>query len=122
VTHLPTKLGRIAATLTVTDMPRALAFYLDALGMTKTFENGEPVRFAIVARDAAEIHLQLGEEHRASDHNVAHLLVEDATVLHDHLVACGARIVNAMRDADYGLRTFVFADPDGNRIDVGQRI
>jgi predicted enzyme related to lactoylglutathione lyase len=43
-------------------------------------------------------------------------------VLHDHLVARGARIVKAMRDADYGLRTFVFADPDGNRIDVGQRI
>ncbi|MGD0607317.1 MAG: hypothetical protein ABSA53_27510 [Streptosporangiaceae bacterium] len=27
-----------------------------------------------------------------------------------------------LRDADYGLRGFVFADPDGNRIDVGQRL
>ena len=26
------------------------------------------------------------------------------------------------RDADYGLRGFVFADPDGNRIDVGQKL
>jgi hypothetical protein len=30
--------------------------------------------------------------------------------------------VKAMRNADYGLRTFAFADPDGNRIDVGQRL
>ncbi|MGH8919312.1 MAG: hypothetical protein ACRD0H_13465 [Actinomycetes bacterium] len=33
----------------------------------------------------------------------------------------GVRIVKALRDADFGLRTFVFADPDGNRIDVGNR-
>ncbi len=103
-------------------MPRALAFYVDVLGMTKTFENGDPVRFAILERDAAELHLALSETHRASEQNIAHLLVADATKLHDHLVAHGARIVKGMRNADYGLRTFVFADPDGNRIDVGQRL
>jgi catechol 2,3-dioxygenase-like lactoylglutathione lyase family enzyme len=32
----------------------------------------------------------------------------------------GVRIVKGVRDADYGMRTFVFADPDGNRIDVGE--
>jgi hypothetical protein len=32
------------------------------------------------------------------------------------------RIVKGLRDADYGLRGFVFADPDGNRIDVGQKL
>jgi hypothetical protein len=30
------------------------------------------------------------------------------------------RIIKDIRDADYGLRTFVLADPDGNRIDIGQ--
>ena len=29
-------------------------------------------------------------------------------------------IVKGLRDAPYGLR--VFADPDGNRIDVGERL
>ncbi len=114
--------GRIAATIPVTDMPRALAFYTEILGMTKTFENGNPVGFAILHRDEGELHLTLAKQHRASDRNVAHLLVDDATRLHDHLVASGARIVKGLRDADYQLRTFVFADPDGNRIDVGQRI
>lgn len=32
------------------------------------------------------------------------------------------RFIKGLRDADYGLRQFVFADPDGNRIDVGQEL
>ena len=54
--------------------------------------------------------------------NVAHLLVNDAVALHEHLVAHGVRIIKGLRDADHGLLGFVFADPDGNRIDVGQRL
>ena len=27
-----------------------------------------------------------------------------------------------IRDAPWGLRTFVVADPDGNRLDIGQRL
>jgi catechol 2,3-dioxygenase-like lactoylglutathione lyase family enzyme len=114
--------GRLAATIPVTDLPRALRFYGDVLGMTPTFANGEPVGFVILERDAAELHLTLAPAHRATDRNVAHLLVADATALHDHLVRHGTRIVKGLRDADFGLRTFVFADPDGNRIDVGQKL
>ncbi|HEU0030306.1 MAG TPA: glyoxalase superfamily protein [Kofleriaceae bacterium] len=116
------QLGRIAPTIAVTDIARALAFYVDVLGLSKTFENGNPVGFVILARDAAELHLTLAKQHVATDRNVAHLLVDDATALYDHLVAHGVRIVKGLRDADYGLRNFVFADPDGNRIDVGQRL
>ena len=55
-----------------------------------------------------------------NEENVAHLMVDDARALHDHCVAHGVTIVKPLRDADYGMRTFVLADPDGNRIDVGQ--
>lgn len=48
--------------------------------------------------------------------------MNDATALHDHLQANGTRILKGLRDADHGLRGFVFADPDGNRIDVGQQL
>ena len=34
----------------------------------------------------------------------------------------GLRIIKGLQDKDYGLRAFVFEDPDGNRIDVGQAI
>jgi catechol 2,3-dioxygenase-like lactoylglutathione lyase family enzyme len=114
--------GRIAAAVPVRDLPRALSFYVGVLGMRVVFENGDPVGFVILRRDAAELHLTRSPKHRPGIHNVAHLLVADATVLHDHLVVNGTRIVKGLRDADYGLRGFVFTDPDGNRIDVGERL
>jgi catechol 2,3-dioxygenase-like lactoylglutathione lyase family enzyme len=42
--------------------------------------------------------------------------------MYDHLVGHGIRIVKGLRDADHGLRGFVFTDPDDNRIDVGQQL
>ena len=78
--------------------------------------------FAILRCDAAELHLTLVKGHNGGSHNVAHLLVGDATALHDQLAASGARIIKGLRDADHRLRGFVFADPDGNRIDVGQQL
>jgi catechol 2,3-dioxygenase-like lactoylglutathione lyase family enzyme len=114
--------GRIAATIAVRDMSRALAFYVDVLGMRVTFENGTPTSFAILERDAAELHLTLDGQHRSSERNVAHLAIDDARALHDHVVAHGVEIVRPLRDADYGDRTFVMADPDGNRIDVGETL
>jgi uncharacterized glyoxalase superfamily protein PhnB len=90
--------------------------------MSVTFTNGDPVGFVILRRDAAELHLTLVKGHRAGRHNVAHLMVADATALYEHLVSNGVQIVKGLRDADYGLRGFVLADPDGNRIDVGQQL
>lgn len=116
----PLHFGRIAPQLLVADLPRALAFYSGVLGFHNVFQNGQPVAFVILEREGAELHLQLEPQHRGGAHNVAHLMVNDAAALHDHLVAHGTPIVKAMRDADYRMRTFVFADPDGNRIDVGQ--
>jgi catechol 2,3-dioxygenase-like lactoylglutathione lyase family enzyme len=101
-------------------LPRALQFYCGVLGFQKVFENGDPVGFVILEKQAAELHLNLDPQHRATTQNVAHLMVGDATALYDHLVAQHTPIVKGLRDADFGLRCFVFADPDGNRIDVGQ--
>jgi catechol 2,3-dioxygenase-like lactoylglutathione lyase family enzyme len=114
--------GRIAAAIPVSDISQALGFYTGILGMTVTFTNGEPVGFVILKRDAAELHLTLVKGHKGGSHNAAHLMVADAAGLHDHLVSSDVRIVKGLRDANYGLRGFVFADPDGNRIDVGQQL
>ena len=114
--------GRVAPGIPVTDMNRAVDFYTLVLGMEKTFENGSPVGFVILEKDRAEIHLTLKKDHVATDRNLAHLIVSDAAALYDHLVKSGTRIIKGLRDADYGLRQFVFSDPDGNRIDVGQEL
>jgi len=114
--------GRVVPTVPVTDIPTALSFYTETLGFKKVFENGDPVGFVILKKDAAEIHLTLTPNHKASDRNVLHLMVSDAQTLYDLLAKANVRIVKGIRDAEYGLRDFVIADPDGNRIDIGQKI
>jgi catechol 2,3-dioxygenase-like lactoylglutathione lyase family enzyme len=116
------RFGRIAPTVSVANMDRALEFYSRVLGFEKVFENGSPVGFAILEKDAAELHLSLAKSHKATVQNVAHLMVEDANALYAHCEAHKVKIIKAIRDANFGLRCFVFADPDGNRIDVGQDI
>ncbi|MFD0985839.1 VOC family protein [Methyloligella solikamskensis] len=112
--------GRIAATLPVQDMARALSFYCGTLGFTKIFENGDPVGFVILRRDGAELHLTLQKAHKPATFPVAHLMVQDANGLATLCEASGLRIVKGVRDKEYGLRAFVFEDTEGNRIDVGQ--
>ena len=116
------RFGRIAAMLPVKDMAKAAAFYIKILGFRKTFENGTPVGFMILQRDQAELHLTLQPNHRAAPFNVAHLLVHDVDALHAIIQKTGLRIIKSLQDKEYGLRAFVFQDPDGNRIDVGQPI
>jgi len=114
------RFGRIAAMLPVKDMARAHDFYVGTLGFSKTFENGDPVGFMILKRDGAELHLTLQPDHKAAPFNVAHMMVEDIDALHAIIRGQGLRILKGLRDKDYGLRAFVFEDPDGNRIDVGE--
>jgi catechol 2,3-dioxygenase-like lactoylglutathione lyase family enzyme len=116
------RFGRIAAMLPVKDIDRARDFYTKVLGFTKVFENGDPVGFMILKRDQAELQLTLQPNHKAAPFNVAHMMVDDVDALHAICQRYGLRIVKSIQNKDYGLRAFVFEDPDGNRIDVGQPI
>jgi catechol 2,3-dioxygenase-like lactoylglutathione lyase family enzyme len=116
------RFGRIAAMLPVKDIARACDFYTKVLGLTKVFENGSPVSFMIFKKDQAELHLTLQPNHKAASFNVAHMMVDDVDELHAIFQQQGLRIIKSLQDKDYGLRAFVFEDPDGNRIDVGQPI
>lgn len=108
--------------LPVTDIQRARDFYIGVLGFKSTFENGNPVGFVILKRDQAEVHLTLQPNHKPAAFNVAHLMVHDVDALHALCQKHGMRVIKKLQNKDYGLRAFVFADPDGNRIDVGQPI
>jgi catechol 2,3-dioxygenase-like lactoylglutathione lyase family enzyme len=122
VTDHGIRFGRIAAMLPVKDIERACEFYSKVLGFTKVFENGNPVGFMILKRDQAELHLTLQPNHKAAPFNVAHMMVHDVDALHAICQRHGLRIVKSIQNKDYGLRAFVFEDPDGNRIDAGQPI
>ena len=116
------RFGRIAAMLPVKDIARASDFYTKILGFTKVFENGDPVSFMILKKDQAELHLTLQPNHKAAPFNVAHMMVDNVDALQAICQQHGLRIIKSIQNKDYGLRAFVFEDPDGNRIDVGQPI
>lgn len=119
-THPGLRLGRIAAMIPVRDIHAAHALYAETFGFEKVFENGDPTGFMILKRDDAELHLTWQPDHRAPAFNVAHLMVSDADEAYRRCQAAGLRIIRRIEDKEYGLRAFVFADPDGNRIDVGE--
>lgn len=50
------------------------------------------------------------------------MMVDNVDALHAICKQHGLRIIKRLQNKDYGLRAFVFEDPDGNRIDVGQPI
>lgn len=116
------RFGRIAPMIPVKDIGKAHDFYTTVLGFRKVFENGSPVGFMILKRDAGELHLTLQPDHKATRFNLAHLMVDNADALYAVCERHGMRIIKRLQDKDYGLRAFVFEDPDGNRIDVGQAI
>ncbi|QQK72561.1 VOC family protein [Pectobacterium versatile] len=114
------RFGRIATVLPVKNILVSQEFYINGLNFKKVFENGDPVGFMILKREEAELHLTLQPQHKAASYPIAHLLVDDANALFSVCQDIGAKIVKGIQDKDYGIRAFVFADPDGNRIDVGQ--
>ncbi len=122
IADLGVRFGRIAAMLPVKDMAKACDFYVGVLGFRKVFENGSPVGFMILKREDGELHLTLQPQHKAANFNIAHIMVNDVDAMHEACKRYGLRIIKSLQDKDYGLRAFVFADPDGNRIDVGQPI
>ncbi|MGB3643400.1 MAG: VOC family protein [Mesorhizobium sp.] len=113
---------RLAPTLAVRDIGRAHDFYTRVLDFEKSFQNGDPVGFMILKNGQAELHLTLQPGWKAAPFNVAHLMVDDVDALHGICKDSGLRIVKRLQNKDYGLRAFVFEDPEGNRIDVGQKI
>lgn len=116
------KLGRIAPMLPVSDIEESFRVYREVFGFKKVFQNGDPVGFMILQKDDAELHLTLQKTHKAATFNVAHMLVSDAAQTYRMCQENGLRIIKRIQDKDYGLRAFVFADRDGNRIDVGEII
>ena len=112
--------GRMAPGISVRDIQVSYEFYSKVLGFRKVFENGSPVGFMVLKKDGAELHLSQKRDHQASITNVAHMFVDDARSLYQACESAGVRIIKALADKEYGQRAFVFADPDGNRIDVGE--
>lgn len=100
--------------LRVKDMKTALAFYVDKLGFQNASWGTED--FTSVNRDRAGIYLCRGGQGRGGAW--VWIGVEDATKLHDELVARGVAIRMPLTNLSWALE-FHVKDPDGNVLRFG---
>jgi catechol 2,3-dioxygenase-like lactoylglutathione lyase family enzyme len=112
--------GRVAPSIPVADIQRAIQFYRDVLGFKVSFTNGEPVSFAVMSQGGAELHLGVQPGKAGSSH--AHILVDDLDAVYQRLVRTGATVRQAPQVQEWGLRDIVIADPDGNTFEIAEPV
>jgi hypothetical protein len=104
--------------ITVRDVRAALRRY-EQLGFDT--EHDERADYGLVERGSVQIHLQPGEADETG--GVLYLRVSDAQALHSEWTAAGVegRFLGP-HNTPYGLREFVYTDPDGVVHKVGSRL
>ena len=110
--------------LPVSDVDRAVTFFVDQLGFTQDFDvrPGEGVRIVQVTPEGSGCSLGLGtglDVYGGVPGSVrgVHLVVEDLTASHAELVRRGVEI-GEIRDFGGGVRGADFSDPDGNTFEL----
>lgn len=106
--------------LFVTDIERACAWYRDKLGFTIAFVHGEPAFYAQVKRDGAALNLRhvdaLALVSADEDLLAATITTDDIDSLAAEFVTSGADLHQPLRTEEWGARTLIARDPDGNLI------
>jgi len=110
-------LGQVA--IRVHDVPRAVAFYRDALGLEYLFEMG-PLAFLVRFLVCGDVQLMLATPEAELDHpsSTLYFVVDDIHAAHDELEARGVPFEDephlVARMPDHELWMTFFRDPDRN--------
>jgi catechol 2,3-dioxygenase-like lactoylglutathione lyase family enzyme len=111
---------RLQAALGVRDVPKSIAFYAETLGFSVRAEMGDPVDFALLARDAVTLALVKASAPAVADFACCYLYVNDVVAAHEACERAAAPIAQGLTRHPWGNRDFVIRDPDGHRIAIGQ--
>lgn len=112
----------IIPVLRVTDLARAHRFYVESLGFTEPWGWPDPPQYGGVQAKAGElaaIHLTVEAESKPGE---IYILVDDVDGLFERVSTTDAEIIFPVGDRPYGMRDFMVADPDGNKISFGSDI
>jgi catechol 2,3-dioxygenase-like lactoylglutathione lyase family enzyme len=110
--------------LFVSDIAASCGFFTAKLGFAAEFVYGEPPFYAQVKRGGAQIALRhvdrdvmdkIAAAMKADvDMLAASIAVDDVRALHAELQAAQVAFHQDLRTEDWGARTFIVRDPDGN--------
>ncbi|MDD5306560.1 MAG: VOC family protein [Deltaproteobacteria bacterium] len=102
----------------VTDMEKALRFYLDVLGFSRVYENAGWIELAAPGIKTAYLALnRWGQRTKPPKNEFVTLRVDDLEAFHVHLIEHGVRMKGGIEeyvDEGQGMRMFKFYDPDDN--------
>jgi catechol 2,3-dioxygenase-like lactoylglutathione lyase family enzyme len=109
-----------ATVFVVSDLPKSVEYYRDALGFTVTFQYGNPTFYACLCRDEVALHLLSAREtKRLPGNGGICVFVRDVDGIHAELATRGANVIKPPQDYDYGMRDFNVVDLDGNQLTFG---
>lgn len=111
---------RIVPNLPVADVRRANELYAGLFGLRVGMDLGWVGNLA--PADAPSVQLQVMTQDAAAPCNPAVSIgvatPDEVDAIHDRVVAAGLQIVHRLGDEDWGVRRFLFRDPDGNVVNV----
>ena len=113
---------QIRTNLEVRDVPRSLDFYERALGLEAVVTMGEPASFAILAAGDASMAIAQADQPAVAGIAACYVDVVDVEAAHQRCRDAGAELTASVTTHPWGMRDFVFRDPDGHQVAVGQRL
>ena len=111
--------SRVAPSIYVAEIERAVRFYRDALGFS-LIHLDEPPRRAVVAQGSAVLHLDL--EPAKAGSSKTHMMVDDLDGVCARLAAAGVQLLQPPTVQPWGLRDIAVADPDGNVFELAEPV
>lgn len=102
----------------VTEISKAIDFYVNKLGFSLHMQTNDPMPYAIVGRDEVMVHLTVDGSRKGK--GAMYAMTDNVDELHAQLVANGVRIVEPPDDRVYGMRDMYFNDCCDNMIGLGQ--
>ena len=120
MTEEPPMMVGAATVFVVSDLPKSIKHYRDALGFKVTFEYGNPTSYACLCRDEIALHLLAAREtKRLAGNGGICVFVSDVDKVHAELSTRGANVIKSPQNCDYGMRDFDVVDLDGNHLTFG---
>jgi len=103
----------------VSDLDRAIRFYIDILGFTESFRFGS---YLGLKHGEVGLHLTVGgggDYRRPVGGGTVYIFCDSVDSYYERLVERGAQPSSTPSDSAYGMRDFVVHDPDGNQLSFG---
>lgn len=119
---LPFRFLGVSPLIPARDVEEAIVFYRDSLGFELRYRDAEPAQFAIVGRDAAQLHLFANQDKHLADWTSLRIEVDGIDALYGRCQEGGCVHPNGLLgERPWGTREFSILDPSGVCVALVQR-